>query len=105
MYLMMDHNEEQYIKFLKRIHRFKCHWIFCCCCRFMVDEQLNQLLEFEEITIEIVNTAPTSCVDMDDIDTRDNSLPNFGSKLRANVNPFEFSAPTIEIEEGPNMRC
>ena len=39
---MMDHNEKQYIKFLKCMYRIRLHWI-CCCCRHMVIEQLNEL--------------------------------------------------------------
>ena len=43
MYLMMDHNEDKYIQFLKRMYRFKCDYICYCCCRFMIVEQLNRL--------------------------------------------------------------
>ena len=39
MYLMMDHNKKQYYKFLKTIYNLKLHWL-CCCCGFMVIEQL-----------------------------------------------------------------
>ena len=43
MYLMMDHNESKYIKFLKCMNRFKMD-IFCyCCCRYMIIQQLNEL--------------------------------------------------------------
>ena len=43
VYLMMEHNTTQYIKFLKIVNRFKLHWICCCCCKFIVIEQLKDL--------------------------------------------------------------
>ena len=42
MYLMMSHNEEEYVKFLRRIYWFKLHWI-CCKYRFIVSDQLEEI--------------------------------------------------------------
>ena len=43
MHLMMDYNEQKYIKFLKFIHRLRLHKICCCCCKDMVQQQLKEL--------------------------------------------------------------
>ena len=42
MYLMMDHNQRKYLKFLSIIKHLKFHWI-CCCWRYKVIDQLNEL--------------------------------------------------------------
>ena len=42
MYLMMDHNKEQYLKFLRIIYIFKLHWM-CCCWRHFVIDEINSL--------------------------------------------------------------
>ena len=38
MYLMLDHNKEQYIKFLTIIYFFRLHWICCCWRHFVIDD-------------------------------------------------------------------
>ena len=43
MYLMMDHNEAEYIKFLRCMNKSKCDYFYYCCCRFMILEQLRYL--------------------------------------------------------------
>ena len=43
MYLMMDYNQELYYKVLKAIRCLWLQYIFCCCCGFMVNEQLYQI--------------------------------------------------------------
>ena len=43
IYLMMDHNEAEYIKFLKCMNKSKCDYFYYCCCRYMNIEQLNYL--------------------------------------------------------------
>ena len=44
MYLMMDHNKKQYLKFLRIIYIFKLHWI-CLCWRHFVIDEINSLNE------------------------------------------------------------
>ena len=69
MYLMMEHNELEYVKLLRIIHKFKLHWI-CCKYRYIVIEQLSQLEENKgPATVETTNKDTT------DIDTQDLSLP------------------------------
>ena len=43
MYLMMDHNEKQYLKLIRIIYYLRLQWIFCVCCRYIVTEQVNDL--------------------------------------------------------------
>ena len=55
MYLMMDHNQVQYVKFLKLIKFFRLHWI-CCKWRMLVIDQLeaiqaNERNEDEEVEV------------------------------------------------------
>ena len=42
MYLMMDHNETEYLKCLRCVHKLRLHWI-CCHWRHVVIEQLHDL--------------------------------------------------------------
>ena len=42
IYLMMDHNKEKYLKFLRWTSYLKLHWI-CCCWRHIVIDQLNEV--------------------------------------------------------------
>ena len=42
MYLMMDHNRDQYVKFLKIVYRLKLHYL-CLCCGRMVVQQLEDI--------------------------------------------------------------
>ena len=51
MYLMMDHNNKQYLKFLKIIYFFRFHWM-CCCCRYLVMDQMNSTSETVKIISE-----------------------------------------------------
>ena len=44
----MDHNEEHYVKFLRRLYYWKLYMCYCCC-RKMIVQQLNEL----ELDIEI----------------------------------------------------
>ena len=46
--LMLEHNKKEYAIFLKRTYKYKLHWI-CCCFRFIVIEQINQLDGDQEI--------------------------------------------------------
>ena len=42
MYLMMDHNQAQYFKFLRCIRCLRIHWM-CCKWRYIVTDPLNEL--------------------------------------------------------------
>ena len=42
MYLMQQHNDEQYAKFMKIIHRLKLHYL-CCCYRHIIVNQVMHL--------------------------------------------------------------
>ena len=44
MYLMMDHNKNQYFIFVKAVYWAKLHWI-CCCYRYIITDQLEGLDE------------------------------------------------------------
>ena len=41
MYLMMDHNVTEYVKFLKVVQKIKLHWL-CCKWRYFVMEELKK---------------------------------------------------------------
>ena len=42
IYLMLDHNIEEYAHFLKGVKRLKLHWC-CCCCGFIVTQQYESM--------------------------------------------------------------
>ena len=39
--LMVEHNTERYIKFLRFINRFRLHYICCCCCYGIINQQID----------------------------------------------------------------
>ena len=47
MYLMMEYNDGEYLKFLKVVHYWKLHFI-CCKYRFIIKDQLKELQEFHD---------------------------------------------------------
>ena len=53
MYLMMDHNEKEYERFLKIIYYSRLHWI-CCKWRYIVTKELNKMHESREHIDEVV---------------------------------------------------
>ena len=61
MYLMMDHNEEKYYAFLKWI-KYTRIYLMCCCCRFIVIKQLNELYE-KRNNLEKANSASSPRID------------------------------------------
>ena len=66
MYLMMDHNERKYFKFLRVIHWMKLHWI-CCKWRYIVAEQLHGFDDDSETTTQR-RTTNTKSSKMDTTD-------------------------------------
>ena len=53
MYLMLDHNKEDYVRFLKVIYFMKFHWV-CCCWRYFVIDQLKECdIDSQQITISV----------------------------------------------------
>ena len=70
MYLMMDHNKSEYIKFLKILKRLKLNLI--CCGSGILDEQI---LDLQLDHTHIQNAETTENVETTKIDTRDISLP------------------------------
>ena len=71
MYLMMDHNKNEYIKFLRFVKRSKLHWI-CCKCRKIV---IQQLLELDDATVLAINIKRKTNMDETNLDTKDMSVP------------------------------
>ena len=43
MFIMMDHNHGTYGRFLRILYVTKLYWIGCCCCRYMVIQQVNEM--------------------------------------------------------------
>ena len=72
MYLMMDYNEDKYIKFLKLVHCLRFH-VVCCKYRNMVTDQLDELV-ISDIEIISGNNHPTNELTID-TKIRDNSCP------------------------------
>ena len=84
MYLMMDHNEKQYRKYLKCIKCVKLHWI-CCNWRYIVVNQLSDLEqdlnleaidEKNETDRKATHRSSVGTVQMPQIETRPNALSN-----------------------------
>ena len=73
IYLMMDHNEDEYIKFLKIVHCLRFHAI-CCKYRNMVIDQLDEL-DMIDIEINSGNNIPTNELTTIDTRIRDISCP------------------------------
>ena len=44
MYIMLEHNNGAYVRFLKSLVTLKAHWL-CCCYRGIVEEQLATLCQ------------------------------------------------------------
>ena len=84
MYLMMDHNKLEYIKFLKCIKKLKIHWI-CCNCREIVTEQLLEL--DNTCDLSVANRKNTEMTD------QDHSLP------KPLTRPRQASPATATITE------
>ena len=42
---MMDHNRGVYATFLRILYVTKLYWMGCCCCKYMVMQQINELNE------------------------------------------------------------
>ena len=90
MYLMMDHNEKQYHKFLKLLYYSKVYYL-CCCCKNMVIEQLNTLKDNEtNNNEEEIDHDKTSI-----FETRNASIDD----QKIVKNGMELSAQTITINE------
>ena len=61
MYLMMEYNQQKYERFIKWIYYFKLHSICCYCCKFMVIEQINDLVVDQSMIENVIreNTEET----------------------------------------------
>ena len=87
MYLMMDHNKNHYIQFLKIIRCLKLNWI-CCNWRYIVHKQLNELeKDPDQEPPSILPQAPT-------IDTIVFSMAD----QKINTNGNELSLDTIVMD-------
>ena len=89
MYLMMDHNDEEYMKFLKLINCCKLQYIFCgccyCCCGMMVDQQLMKLKEknMEKSLDQHPKTPPTEQTSLSvDATQQEESKLNLPTKIK-----------------------
>ena len=51
MYLMMEHNKNEYVKFLRAVYYVRLYWL-CCCCGHIVNDQLHEL---DDNIIELKN--------------------------------------------------
>ena len=84
MYLMMDHNVKEYIRFLKVIQFLKLNYL-CCQWRYFVVEQLECLDEnVQNIVIEEINESRKS-----NIETRNKSV------MDHKIDMPEVSVPTL----------
>ena len=54
MYLMMDHNKKEYLKFLRIVYFFKFHWI-CFCWRHFVIEEIDSLDRDTQQSLNSIN--------------------------------------------------
>ena len=70
IYLMLDHNIEEYVYFLKGVKRLKLHWC-CCCCGYMVTQQYNSMKEdlesVKDDTASPTGDVPGSVMGMDSV--------------------------------------
>ena len=79
MYLMMEHNEAKYVKFLRLIQYFKLNYI-CCKYLYIVDDQLKELAVNDETDMAISigerkEKREKDYVENTNYDTRDQTLP------------------------------
>ena len=103
IYLMMDHNESEHIKFLKWMNKYKCDWICYCCCRFMIVEQLNYLdpeTATNRVNLEVDRNGKNKMQDSNprestQWETRNVSTDDYQIKTNGN----EISIATTIIEE------
>ena len=90
MYLMMDHNKLEYIKFLRLIKRMKLHWICCNLCGEIIEEQLLEL----DITpaLSLSDVSPNSD-DLTERSTQDHSLPRAARQTNMELSQVTMTSP------------
>ena len=88
MYLMMDHNHKEYIKFLKKIQSLRLHFI-CCKWRYIVRDQLANYHDeiLKDHTEESKQTTKTSK----------------HNKMRTNVRSLGISLSVVNRRCAPQM--
>ena len=71
MYLMMDHNEKHYLRFLKIVYFSRLYWICCCWRHFVIDEinlvssSINFVKEYNEENNNQISDLGTSNISVD----------------------------------------
>ena len=93
MYLMMDHNKSEYIKFLRIIIKLKLNWI-CCCCRDIATEQLMEL----DVILNLQEVVNTKKLNETEFNTMDHSLPQTPKDLQV-----ETSEVTITYQQSTDL--
>ena len=88
MCLMMDYNGKQYEIFLTMILRFKLHFI-CCKYRYMIIDQLNELVENEKYIADSINS--------DESNKTKNDSSVFSVKDEANMNNIPPIHMSVEL--------
>ena len=88
MYLMMDHNIEHYVKFLKVVQTLKLHWL-CCQWRYFVMEQLKE--HDKELKILSMDSAVTNDNDQSQLEPKNASVQDHAIKMN------ELSLPTTTM--------
>ena len=72
MYLMMDHNQSEYVLFLKVMSKLHCN---CCGCGRIINEQILELDLDANVHISVLDKSATKTMDRSVDDTQDHSLP------------------------------
>ena len=88
MFLMMDYNERYYVKFLRFVYRFRLH-LGCCCCRYMVIEELNRFGEEKQLSVHMGN---------DGADKDDQDVARLGDNVSNDTTIIDTKPATIKMD-------
>ena len=108
IFLMMDHNQCKYLKFLNIVHYLKLHWVFCVCCKYIVTDQRNQIKESDDEKSYASTNEVTSRLNLQietndrNMNTPDSVLDTYDGSVQhqhLNIVGMELSLETVTINK------
>ena len=99
MFLMQQHNDYEYKKFLKILHNFYLHYI-CCCCKSIIIYELEldlvkQIKNQQSVNANSNNvTGDKNTTKEDTLDETNDASPK---NIDTNINPYELSIQTATV--------
>ena len=97
MYLMMEYNKDLYNKFLKIIHLTKLDTVYCCCCKYVVMDQLNEMDEDIQTAVTVVDMKRDNVNKTIDTEYETRNMSLNDQKIA--TNGCELSVQTITVTQ------